>query len=414
MERKRVALVSPIAVAPCRSGNALRVKQIAKVLEHQGFEIWFLFLRIPSLQNLAIDEEEMARLFDGRYRSFEVDWCPGGEHVHQIGLVPCLWERLKARVLRFKLPVPEFLTDWRFLDFEMPATLQRSIQKEIEEINPDLIFVEMAICSSFLKNLQTKAVTVIDTHDIYTGRNRRMRETVPDFRWISLTRQQERRALRRADYVLAIQEEECQWMEELLGRDDTTKVVLADILEAEKNFVNESDAQPCAVGYLGAADPTNLRGLRLFFDQVWPLVREKLPNAIFVLAGGASKTFSDDEFPGLRVIGFVDQVVQFYQKVGVSVNPMPGGTGLKLKTIEAVFHGIPVVGTTAAFSGLSSLDGFPYKAASYDETMAEQIISYLQNPGLRAADCEAAFETLKRQEAHSHSRISQICQLECT
>ena len=54
-------------------------------------------------------------------------------------------------------------------------------------------------------------------------------------------------------------------------------------------------------------------------------------------------------------VGRLEQVPDpavFYAAVGCVLNPMVPGTGLKIKTVEALAHGMPVLGTRDAFSGL--------------------------------------------------------------
>ena len=52
------------------------------------------------------------------------------------------------------------------------------------------------------------------------------------------------------------------------------------------------------------------------------------------------------------LLGPVPDAEDFYRAVECVLNPMAGGTGLKIKTVEALAAGLPVLGTRDAFAGL--------------------------------------------------------------
>ncbi|RYI98553.1 MAG: glycosyltransferase, partial [Acetobacteraceae bacterium] len=53
-----------------------------------------------------------------------------------------------------------------------------------------------------------------------------------------------------------------------------------------------------------------------------------------------------------RLLAQVPEAAAFYAQVDCVLNPMAGGTGLKIKTVEALAFGNPVLGTCDAFAGL--------------------------------------------------------------
>jgi glycosyltransferase involved in cell wall biosynthesis len=52
------------------------------------------------------------------------------------------------------------------------------------------------------------------------------------------------------------------------------------------------------------------------------------------------------------IIGPVDQVASFYDRIDVAVAPVERGGGMKVKVVEAMMHGVPVVATEHAKDGL--------------------------------------------------------------
>ena len=92
-----------------------------------------------------------------------------------------------------------------------------------------------------------------------------------------------------------------------------------------------------------------------YTKEVWPMVKAAIPGAKFIIAGSNAPPeilalASDD----VDVIGFIsDEALQkLYNKVRVAVIPLRYGAGVKGKTVEAMYHGIPLVSTECGMEGL--------------------------------------------------------------
>jgi glycosyltransferase involved in cell wall biosynthesis len=83
----------------------------------------------------------------------------------------------------------------------------------------------------------------------------------------------------------------------------------------------------------------------------------------------------------------------------LSINPMPSGTGLKIKTVEAMACGRPVVATPAACAGLRSYLGQGLVEAKDAESFAGALITWLRHPAEARRQgrlARAAMEELNR------------------
>ena len=87
------------------------------------------------------------------------------------------------------------------------------------------------------------------------------------------------------------------------------------------------------------------------------------------------------------MLGPVRDAEDFYRAVECVLNPMAGGTGLKIKTVEALAAGLPVLGTRDAFAGLAAQHPGHGAAdiASLVELMREYRGSEAFRTGLRRA-----------------------------
>lgn len=103
------------------------------------------------------------------------------------------------------------------------------------------------------------------------------------------------------------------------------------------------------------AYPPNKIGAEFFLDQVWMRVLEAVPEAECLIAGANSDKIRQfpSPPPGVKFMGFVDNLDGLYDSARVVVCPILSGGGTRLKIIEAAAYGKPIVSTTIGAEGLA-------------------------------------------------------------
>jgi glycosyltransferase involved in cell wall biosynthesis len=84
--------------------------------------------------------------------------------------------------------------------------------------------------------------------------------------------------------------------------------------------------------------------------------------------------------PGIELLGRVRNAAQAHADFLVSINPMPSGTGLKVKTVEAMACGRPVVATPAGCAGLRAYREQGLIEANDAASFAEAVLTWLRDP----------------------------------
>ncbi len=103
----------------------------------------------------------------------------------------------------------------------------------------------------------------------------------------------------------------------------------------------------------------NVEAATSFANRIWPHVREKLPD-VRLLIVGANPTPAVLELgaiPGVRVTGTVPDVRPYYRDALAAVVPLRTGGGTRLKILEAMAAGVPVVSTELGAEGLAVTSG---------------------------------------------------------
>jgi sugar transferase (PEP-CTERM/EpsH1 system associated) len=149
-----------------------------------------------------------------------------------------------------------------------------------------------------------------------------------------------------------------------------------------------SRAESTGVVHIGGLNwLPNLQAATWFVDEVWPLVRRAVPNAMLTLVGRAG----DAPVPrwqsrdGIAFAGEVQDVRPYFSAASVSVVPLHVGGGTRLKILNSWAMGTPVVSTTKGCEGLPARDGETLLIADTPASFAEAVVRLLREPGLRAA-----------------------------
>ena len=97
--------------------------------------------------------------------------------------------------------------------------------------------------------------------------------------------------------------------------------------------------------------PPNKQALSSLLN-VWPEVVAGVPGARLLLAGRSLKPDEVGPVPGLKVLGEVSHSLDMLSQTSVVAFPCPATSGPKVKVLEALAYGIPVVTTPAGVEGL--------------------------------------------------------------
>jgi glycosyltransferase involved in cell wall biosynthesis len=143
--------------------------------------------------------------------------------------------------------------------------------------------------------------------------------------------------------------------------------------------------------------PHNDDGLKWFLQAVWPLLRERLPDARLRVIGKEAQPgllrLTESMTASVSVDGFVPDLDDALSRAAALINPLRFGSGIKLKAIEALARGVPVVSTPVGAEGIASGPGTGMLIGE-DPAGLVQVLGSLVDPERNAevsADASAHF-----------------------
>jgi polysaccharide biosynthesis protein PslH len=199
-------------------------------------------------------------------------------------------------------------------------------------------------------------------------------------------RRYERRMLEEVDAVIAISATDARELRAFSGVDAVVIPPVCEPLAPRTEVTTEP-----RLSYLGhLAWQPNVYGLDWFCRDVWSFIREKVPGVALTIAGsglrhegGAVVVPPAWNLPGITTVGFVESLDQLFRESIVMVAPIVGGSGVRMKLLEAMSAGMPTVTTTDGAAGLDVADQREVLIADDPRSFAEKVALVLSDASLR-------------------------------
>jgi glycosyltransferase involved in cell wall biosynthesis len=142
----------------------------------------------------------------------------------------------------------------------------------------------------------------------------------------------------------------------------------------------------------------NVEGLAWFAAEVLPLVRRTVPEATLSVVGRMPVPEVErlGRLPGVALHADVPSTVPFLHEARVAIVPVRIGSGTRIKALEAMAAGRPVVGTTVGLAGLGVVPGRHALVADDPSAFAEAVVALLADDGLATRLAAAGRELAER------------------
>lgn len=366
-EKHHLMMVTHVLPYPPAAGNEIRIYKMLRWLRQQGYG---MTLVLKPLGDEEVSNECVAGLRD------VVD----NLYVFDNRVLP----RPAGPNARSAAQIDAHLDDARLTDLQdgfCPAWFVDEIAAIAAAVRPDVVIAQYVFMSRILTLPEcADTLRVIDAHDLFCRKQATVEQYgIKDY-GLSLTDEQERKLLLRADAILAIQRAE----QIELGKLVPEREALLTSFDLEIHHADAAKQVPGRVLIVASGNEFNVRGTQDFLSYTWPLVKARNPEARLHVIGRVCREVRCDD-PSVSLLGFVENLDLEYEQAQVVVNPCRVGTGLKIKTIEALAWGKAHVAWPSAADGLRELADVPALIATDVVAFAEAIETVLTDSAKRAA-----------------------------
>jgi glycosyltransferase involved in cell wall biosynthesis len=126
----------------------------------------------------------------------------------------------------------------------------------------------------------------------------------------------------------------------------------------------------------------NYEAMQWFIGKVYPMIREQIPD-VHLISTGDHANLPLPSLENVTLTGYVDDIKSLIASCDVSLAPIWSGGGTRLKILEAMALGTPVVATSKGAEGLLAKNGKHLLIADDPKNFAEQVINLLLRESLR-------------------------------
>ena len=151
------------------------------------------------------------------------------------------------------------------------------------------------------------------------------------------------------------------------------------VTQPQKSFSERKD-----ILFVGGFDHLpNIDAATFFVEEVFPLVKQRIPDLCFYIAGSnppsqVHRLKSKD----IIVTGYVKDLTPYFENCKLSVSPLRYGAGVKGKINQSMSYGLPVVTTSIGAEGIGLTEGEDALIADDPQEFAKKVILLYQDEDL--------------------------------
>jgi polysaccharide biosynthesis protein PslH len=374
---KNILFVSPILPFPGAAGNTVRVATMTRALKTLGHNLTFVYSSFQDGdRDKALLEEWGDNYIETTYKY------PKPPIPYRIA------RKLRLRALLEKLKDERFKN--RPIDYWYDHQID-SILCDLQKRNHyDVVIAEYVIWSRCFEQFNGNVRKIVDTHDALSNRYKVFQQAkVPPPFWpwgsVSLSPADEGKGLDRSDIVITISDDDRANFRAVTSRPIVTVGhVLPTITPPLENGVRNK------LLFVGSTWSANVDGVTRFIHEILPKVRREIPDVILLVAGSICWILPDDL--DCTKLGVLKDLGEAYATADMAINPVEWGSGMCIKSIEAMGHSLPLISYASGARGLQDAVGQAIVAVQSDDEFASAIVSLFRNPQALAR---------KRKEAYS-------------
>ncbi len=194
----------------------------------------------------------------------------------------------------------------------------------------------------------------------------------------------ERWAFAHAPWTVAVSEDDAELIRATLDGTEQTEVVDNGVDTEFFRPQRDVERDPHRIAFIGSLDwRPNQDGVKLLLDSIFPRVKAAEPRATLAIVGRNPPDWIREraaEIPGAQVFGNVPDVRPFLATCAMTVVPLRVGGGSRLKILESLAMGTPVVSTRVGAEGLRLEAGEHLTVTADENGMAEAILREMAEP----------------------------------
>ena len=365
----RVLVLTQVVVYPADAGPKVKTLQVLRYLSARHEVIYCTFVRSEQEER---DAEKLKAM------------------CHRVEMIPM--KRSKVSDVRFLLE--SLATNDSFiLHRDDRADMRAKVQQLLEEERIDVLHVDQLNMMRFVPK-NWRGTVVLDEHNAVWQVVERLRQGATNplsrllmGREVGIMRRIEGAACRRAQVVLAVSTHDQEALREVAGEQVKIEIVPITVDAEQFTSVWETrNPQPNRLFTIGTMFwPPNSEGVLWWLREGYKHLRELCPDVTYDIVGARppqSLQTLAEQSEGVQVRGYVADAMPYWQQATALAVPLLSGGGVRVKILEAMAMGVPVISTTLGCEGLEVQHGVHLLIADTPKDFAQACATVLKDKEL--------------------------------
>jgi polysaccharide biosynthesis protein PslH len=357
----RVLVVSTWFPYPPDNGAKIRAHYLTRALSAKHDVMLVAFRPDSTVGAAGIDREEVIPVADDPFR-----------HVN------------KSQIVKYASPIP--------LAFWPSRAMRRTIQQLTAAHRFDaVIAIQTPVAQYALAIPDVPRIIDVDTAFSYQMKQRYERNLGSGARWrawfsLQKTRRYEQRIFQKFHACTVVSSLEADFVAALLKDHGRRVEVIRNGVDCEQFQPARYPVQANTLLYNGALTySANYDAMQYFLTAIYPRLRRQIPDVTLTITGSTAGVHLDGLAlnESVKLTGRVDDMRPLVGSRTICVVPIRQGSGTRLKILEAMAAGTPVITTTKGAEGLDAVDGEHFLLADDAEVFADKALWLLRNESLR-------------------------------
>ncbi|MBN9381650.1 MAG: glycosyltransferase family 4 protein [Chitinophagaceae bacterium] len=247
------------------------------------------------------------------------------------------------------------------------------------EDNPvDCCMIEYVELSFLMDFIPPGIKMLLDTHDISSDRALSFAQFENEKGTSSISYEEEIDMFLRYDKVILINSDDYDKISCKIGAEKTLLVPHAPVIRTHPHRPVVKN-----IGFVGSDYLPNEDAIVFFSEKIWPHVHR--PGLGLHVYGHICELLDSElaSRSGIQLEGFVRDDNEIYSKIDIVINPVRFGAGLKIKNLEALANGLPLVTTRHGSGGLAAGKNRAFLQADDVDEWVAQLERLIDDPMLR-------------------------------
>jgi len=257
-----------------------------------------------------------------------------------------------------------------------PEAYGRRFKKFLTGKHFDAMIFEYIYSSYFLNYLVEDTKLILDMHDIFSNRADEFAKFDYAGQIETLPRETEIEILNIYDHIIVLCKND---FDEITAVTSPGKALLCPHPVPTRTHTIKKEVKKIA--FIASNYPPNEDGIIWFVKNCWSKISETYNFELWIYGTVCQNLYF--QHPKIVCKGFVKNIDRIYDQADIIINPVRFGAGIKIKNVEALAHGKPLITASHGARGLEDGINNSFLVADSPEEFVEKVISLVESISLR-------------------------------